>query len=216
MVQIPAEKFHEVILWAGGKGFTEVALNSSQVQKLLHEDNKFDLVISEQFFQEAFYILAHKYNTPLVLVTTYGNCMRHNIASRNPLQLATTVSEFLDLRDPTSFWGRMRNAYFAVYEYFWWRFWFLGENEKLVNKYIPNVPQPAPSLFEMQKNAALFLVNGHFSFDNPTAYLPNIVEIGGVHLSKSNDKLPSVSVLSFIFITQFPYLEENMCIFQFS
>ncbi|KOB79496.1 UDP-glycosyltransferase UGT39B1 [Operophtera brumata] len=190
MVQISAEEFHDMILFRGGLGTTETALNSTEVKGFLAEDNSFDLVISEQFFQESLYILAHKYKTPLVLVTTFGNCMRHNIVTRNPLQLATTISEFLDLKEPTSFRGRLRNLYFIIYEYVYWRYWYLEKQEALVKKYIPNLPEPVPSLYEMQKNASLILVNGHFSVDLPVAYLPNVVEIGGVHLSKSDSKLP--------------------------
>lgn len=193
MVQIPAEKFHEMILWNGGAGFTEVALNSTQVKQFLAEDNTFDLVISEQFFQEALYLLAYKYKAPLALVTTFGNCMRHNVITRNPLQLATTTAEFLDVKDPTSFWGRFRNFYFTFYEFFWWKFWYLERQEQLARKYLNNLPEPVPSLYDIQRNASLILINGHFSFDPPTAYLPNVVEIGGLHLSKSDNKLPDVS-----------------------
>lgn len=190
-----------MILFKGGLGITEMTLNSTEVRKFLAEDNSFDLVISEQFFQESLNILAHKYKAPLVLVTTFGNCMRHNIVSRNPLQLSTTISEFLDVKEPTSFWGRLRNLYFTAYEYIYWRYWYLEEQEALVKKYIPHLQEPVPSLYEMQKNASLILVNGHFSFDSPTAYLPNIVEIGGLHLSKSDSKLPDVSIafISMIF-----------------
>lgn len=193
MVEISAEQFHDKLLWSGGVAFTEVALNSTQVQKFLAEDNKFDVVISEQFFQEATNILAHKYNAPLVLITTFGNCMRHNIVTRNPLQLYKVLSEFLDVKDPSSFWGRLRNFYFAFYEFFWWKYWYLEKQEELVRKYIPNLQEPVPSLYEMQKNASLILINSHFSFKPPVAYHPNIVEVGGLHLSKSDKKLPLVS-----------------------
>ncbi|XP_049873577.1 UDP-glycosyltransferase UGT5-like [Pectinophora gossypiella] len=190
MVEISAEDFHDKILWGGGYGFTEVALNSTEVKKFLARDHKFDLVICEQFFQEALYILAHKYQAPLALVTTFGNCMRHNIVIRNPLQLATVTAEFLDLKEPESFVGRVRNWYFTVYEYLWWKYWFLPKNEELVKKYVPNLKEPVPSLFEMQRNASLILINSHFSFDPPTAYLPNVVEVGGLHLSRSDGHLP--------------------------
>ncbi|XP_013164469.1 PREDICTED: UDP-glucuronosyltransferase [Papilio xuthus] len=190
MSSISAEKFHDKILWSGGLAFTEVIMNSAPVQKLLASDQKFDLVICEQFFQEAMYILAHKYQAPLALVTTFGNCMRHNIIARNPLQLATVIPEFLDIKHPTSFWGRLRSLYFTVYEFIWWKFWFLEKQEQLVKKYVTNLIEPVPSLYEMQKKASLMLVNSHFSFDGPVAYLPNIVEIGGIHLSKSDGELP--------------------------
>lgn len=193
MVDVSAEEFHNQILWRGGLGFTEVALNSIEVRQFLSEDHRFDLVIAEQFFQEPFYALAHKYQTPLILVTTFGNCMRHNILTRNPLQLATVLSEFLDVRHPTSFWARLRNFYFTTYEYVWWKYWYLEKQEKLLKKYIKNLPEPVPSLYDIQKNASMILINGHFSFNTPTAYLPNVIEIGGVHLSKVENKLPGVS-----------------------
>lgn len=193
MVDMSAEEFHKKILWTGGLAFTELVLNSTEIKALLAEDIKFDLIISEYFFQEALNVLAHKYKAPLVFVTTYGNCMRHNIVTRNPLQLATIVSEFLDVRDPTSFYARLRNLYFSVYEYIYWRFWYLEDQEKLVRKYLPDLPKPVPSLYELQKDAALILINGHFSFDSPAAYLPNIVEIGGSHLSDSDTQLQAVS-----------------------
>lgn len=192
-MDLSAEERHNRFLWNGGLTLTEVVLNSTEVQAFLLADNTFDVVISEQFFQEAMYILAHKYEAPLVLVTSYGNCMRHNIATRNPLQLATVVSEFLVVSEPGSFFGRLRNLYFTVYEYVWWRFWYLQKMDELAVKYVPSLKEPVPSLYEIQTNVSLFLINSHFSFDPPTAYLPNIIEIGGVHLSPKVPKLPEVS-----------------------
>lgn len=204
MADISAEEFHDKILWSGGLAFTEVALQSPEVKQFLANNNSFDLVISEQFFQEATFALAHKYKAPLVLVTTYGNCMRHNILSRNPLQLATVLSEFLDVHDPTSFWGRLRNLYFTVYEFVWWKYWYLEKQEEFVRKYIPDLPQPVPSLYELQRDAALILINSHFSFEGPVAYLPNIVEVGGLHLTRSTSKLPTVNMSSSFFFAGSP------------
>ncbi|XP_026734627.1 UDP-glucuronosyltransferase 2B31-like [Trichoplusia ni] len=191
MAQTSTEEFHYNILWKGGLAFMEVVLDSKEVKAFLAEDNKFDLVINEQFYQESLNVLAHKYNAPLALVTTFGNCMRHNILVRNPLQLSTVISEFLPLEDPTSFYGRLRNLYFTVYEYIYWRYWYMNEQERFVKKYIKGLPEPVPSLYDLQRNASLMLMNSHFSFDTPAAYLPNVVEIGGSHLIRSNTTLPA-------------------------
>lgn len=196
MAKYSTEQFHNNVLWNSGVVYTEGALNSTAVKKFLAEDNTFDVVIAEQFFQEALNLLSYKYKAPLVLVTTYGNCMRHNIATRNPLQLATTVSELLNVKEPDSFWGRFRNFYFTAYEFIWWKFYYLEQQEQLARKYLKDLPEPVPSLYEVEQNAAMIMINGHFSFDPPTAYLPNVVEIGGVHLSKSDNKLPDVSKLN--------------------
>ncbi|XP_050682126.1 UDP-glycosyltransferase UGT5-like isoform X2 [Leptidea sinapis] len=190
MADLSDEVFHQNFLWPGGLAITEMALASPAVQELLRSDAKFDLVISEQFFQEAFYVLAHKYEAPLALVTSFGNCMKHNFFIRNPLQWSTVTYELLMLDNPKSFFGRLRNMYFSLYELFWWKYWYLSKQEELMRKYIPALPQPIPNLVDIQKNASLMLVNRHFSVDSSIAYLPNVVEIGGVHITKTNTTLP--------------------------
>jgi hypothetical protein len=48
---------------------TEHALKNEKVQEFIHRNNdKFDLIIAEQFYQEAFLMLAHKYNAPIVTI----------------------------------------------------------------------------------------------------------------------------------------------------
>lgn len=192
MVDLTTEEFHSLIYWGGGLISTEMALKSKNVQDFLKEDHKFDVVIAQLFFLDAWYALAHKYNAPLVLVTTQGNCMRHNFITRNPLQIPTVMSEFLTVDQPNTFWGRLRNFYFTLYELFWWKFWYLVKQEELIKKYIPNMPEPVPRLEDIQRNASLVLVNSHFSFDTSMAYVPNQVEIGGIHLNHKFDPLPEV------------------------
>ncbi|CAH2232873.1 jg16632 [Pararge aegeria aegeria] len=191
MVDLSAEEFHHRVVWPGGLAITELTLNSPEVKDFLKRDNtSFDLVICEQFVQEALYALSTKYNAPLAIVSTFGNCLRHNIMTRNPLQLATILAEYLKVYNPGSFWGRLRNLYFAVYEYFWWRYSYLEKQEDLVKKYLPELAGKIPSLYDLQKNASLMLINSHYSFDTPSALLPNIVEIGGMHVTQSNTRLP--------------------------
>jgi glucuronosyltransferase len=55
--------------WEIGVMTTEYALNNKNIQEFINRnDLTFDLVISEQFFQEAFLVLAHKYNTPVMSI----------------------------------------------------------------------------------------------------------------------------------------------------
>ncbi|XP_039753666.1 UDP-glycosyltransferase UGT5-like [Pararge aegeria] len=190
LVDLSPEEFQSKIHWPGGVAFTDLVLSSPEVVEFLKKDNQFDLVICEQFFQEALYTLSVKYNAPLAIISTFGNCMRHNLVTRNPLQLATVVGEYLSVNNPRSFSGRLRNFYFTVYEYFWWRYWYLDKQEQLVPKYFPELVGKTPSLYDLQKDASIMLINSHFSYDTPFALLPNIVEIGGAHLSRSNTSLP--------------------------
>lgn len=49
---------------------TEHALKSKSVKDFILKDStKFDLIISEQFFQEAVLMFAHKYKAPIVTIS---------------------------------------------------------------------------------------------------------------------------------------------------
>jgi glucuronosyltransferase len=52
-----------------GIATTEHAMKNEKVQEFIHRNNdKFDLIIAEQFYQEAFLMLAHKYSAPIVTI----------------------------------------------------------------------------------------------------------------------------------------------------
>lgn len=52
-----------------------------------------------------------------------------------------------------------------------------------------------PSMFELRKNVSLVLVNHHFSEGSIEAYLPAIIEVGGMHINSKINPLPKVCKL---------------------
>lgn len=58
------------LYWRVGLLTTEHALQTTNVQKFIQREDHFDLVISEQFFQESMLMFAHKFECPIV---TIGN-----------------------------------------------------------------------------------------------------------------------------------------------
>lgn len=55
--------------WEHGIETSEHALKNDVVQKFIaREDLHFDLVISEQFFQESWLMFAHKFQAPIVTI----------------------------------------------------------------------------------------------------------------------------------------------------
>lgn len=186
--QLSYAEFMNKFLWTGGKVTTEISLNSSAVRDLLADKgNTYDLVISELFIQEAHVMFAEHYDVPLILVTTVGNCMRTNYILRNPLQLPYILQEYVKIESPNSLYGRLKNLYAVSYELFWWHFHHMPGQEELVDKYFPDLPADRPSIRQtIQERTSLLLLNSHFSADTPTAYLPNIIEVGGMHLKEAS------------------------------
>ncbi|XP_037970930.2 UDP-glycosyltransferase UGT5 isoform X2 [Plutella xylostella] len=178
------------LMYVIGKFNNDLVFNSTEVQTFLKEDHKFDLVINELFFQESLYMFAHKYQAPLVLVTTFGNSVKGNFYGRNPLQLATVYHEYGVSPDPLSFIGRLSNFYYALYDLFVTKFFYMPELEALAQHHFKDLSQPLPSLEQLAANASLVLMNSHFSIDTPTAYLPNYIEVGGLNHPKEPKPLP--------------------------
>lgn len=58
--------------WSMGLASTEHALKSKAVQDFIKNDHtKFDLILSEQFFQESMLMFAHKYKAPIVTLSEF-------------------------------------------------------------------------------------------------------------------------------------------------
>ncbi|KAG7308713.1 hypothetical protein JYU34_005938 [Plutella xylostella] len=177
------------LLYQIGYMLNELVFESDEFLKFMQEDHKFDVVINELFYQEPFYLLAHKYQAPLVLVSTFGNSMKTNFYGKNPLQLNVANHEWA-VFDPTGVVGRFWNVYCSLYDLFMHKFVYMPKQEEYARKYFKDLPQPVPSLEELAGNASLVLMNSHFSIDNPTAYLPNFVEVGGLNHVKKPKALP--------------------------
>lgn len=57
-----------------GLSTAEYALKHPNVQKLIDStDQHFDLVIAEQYYQEAFLMFAHKFKAPVITLGRYKN-----------------------------------------------------------------------------------------------------------------------------------------------
>jgi glucuronosyltransferase len=57
------------LYWRVGELTTAHALENIEVQKfIVRKGLKFDLIIAEQFFQEAFLMFAHKFKAPIVTI----------------------------------------------------------------------------------------------------------------------------------------------------
>ncbi|XP_061716027.1 UDP-glycosyltransferase UGT5-like [Cydia pomonella] len=179
------------IMYKFGFLMNDLVFESQDVQEFLKQDHKIDVVITEVFFNEGLYMFAHKYQAPLVLVTTVGNSFKGNFYMGNPLQLSTLYHEYGRTREPLSFFGRLYNLYLCTFDLVMLKFWYFPRLQESTLQYFKDLPEPVPTLEDIAANAAILLLNSHFSMDNAAAYLPNIIEVGGLHIKDTNDTLTS-------------------------
>lgn len=180
--QISVRSMQE-ILHTIGLNATEHALNNIEVQSLINSnDVKFDLMIVEQFNQEAFLMFGHKFNIPIVSIATLG----YGVASSGFMGFMTPWShvphEFLPYDDRMTFLERLNNVKINLVEMMIRKYSYLPKQDELVKKYFQNLEGPLPSVSQLEKNISLLLVNTHVALSTPRPTIMGVVSIGGAHI----------------------------------
>lgn len=97
--------------------------------------------------------------------------------------------------DHLSLWERANNAYYQNKLLGIWHDSVLPDQEKCLRKYFG--PEPPP-IIEVQNNFSLFLANNHWTMNYPRAFVPNVVELTGLHIEQTRKPLQEVRIrLSF-------------------
>ncbi|XP_072388406.1 UDP-glycosyltransferase UGT5-like [Diabrotica undecimpunctata] len=169
-------KFQKVVYPA-----LERTLSHSNVQKLINSDETFDVVIVEQFATEAFKALAHHFKAHLVLFSSIAADSKLNYAVGNPTMVSYVPQVDTDFSREMTFSQRLYNTLLYIFEAVVTHYhWLPVQQEGLVRKYFPN----SPSIFELNYNVSLILVNSHESLQPSIPLVPNIIPIGGFHVKK--------------------------------
>ncbi|XP_059478833.1 UDP-glycosyltransferase UGT5-like [Neocloeon triangulifer] len=178
-------------LWTIAPDLCRNELNSPGLKPIIEAGkNKtisFDLVIVESFFFDCFVPVARLFEAPLVLFTSQWAPQWAHQAMGNPDSWATSPNMFLPYTHKMSFFERMHNVMHSATALLARKYLELPRQDKVVKEIFGG---DFPTLANMEKEAALMLINSHPITNSPHANLPNVVEVGGIHIkpAKSLDK----------------------------
>ncbi|KAG8225141.1 UDP-glycosyltransferase [Ladona fulva] len=147
----------------------------------------FDLVLVEAFFMDCMVPFAHHFNAPLIAIATQYSIPWVNDMVGSPDSPAHVPHTFLPYSQNMNFLQRLHNTAFILFTKLYRRFVSLPEQDKIARKYFgPSMPP----LWELEQNTSLVLTNGHpvVSPIHPT--LPNLIEVGGIHVDANPPPLP--------------------------
>ncbi|KAK4876034.1 hypothetical protein RN001_012456 [Aquatica leii] len=170
---------------AMGLALTEATLNQTTVKNLLNSNEKFDLVIMEQFFNEAFKGFCYHYKAHCVLLSITGISRLTNIQMGNPNFPSYVPESILSYPSNMHFFQRLLNTYCYVLGSLFFHFSTLPKQNVLLQKYFLG----APEISQLHYNTSLMLLNSHVSINPALPYVPNIINIGGYHINPSK-RLP--------------------------
>jgi glucuronosyltransferase len=180
-----------LITWSFGKVICDVYLQDAGVQELIHsKDKQFDLIIMEAFFNDCFLGFAHKFKVPVVQVCTFGGTGWMDNWVGNPHPYAYVPGAFVAYTDRMTFWERLSNTLNGVLEEIGRKYYYLPQQDAIARKYF-NYTDNLPYISELETSTALVLLNHHFSLSYPKPFMPNMVQVGGMHV-KPPKTLPKV------------------------
>ncbi|XP_045478603.1 UDP-glycosyltransferase UGT5-like [Harmonia axyridis] len=156
----------------------ELFWNDPNIQKVIKEKPKYDLVIVLSFLHDAMLGIGHHLGAPTIVFNLVGSSSFWNqyvanptmVYSRNPL-----------INVPTDkFWGRLSTVFGNMaMGYMSYQTNIL--NQGLLDKYLPNSPQ----IYDLQRNVSVVLANSHVSIEPARPYVPNMIQIGGFHVQNT-------------------------------
>lgn len=103
----------------------------------------------------------------------------------NPSYIPTIVTR---AAGKMNFKERMINTLYYIYFKIAWKYYSEWPADKLLKE---NFGPDTPDINDIVYNTSMVFVNGHFSLDGPRPLVPNMVEIGGIHV-KAPRPIPKV------------------------
>lgn len=170
------------LIWDSGVSYCFTILQHPEVQKLVHsEHHHFDAIILEAFSNDCFVGFAHKFKAALIQICPFGGANWMGAWVGNPTPYSYIPDPFLHYSHHMNFWERLVNTLVGVYWRVGHEFYSIPKQEAAM-KQLFNFTEPVPPLTELLRKTSLLLVNNHFSLNYPKPLMPNLIEVGGMHV----------------------------------
>nr|QIK00363.1 UDP-glycosyltransferase [Xylotrechus quadripes] len=163
----------------------EKALNHTNVKRLLDSGERFDVVIVEQFVNDAMKLFANHFHCPLILLSTVGANSWVNMIAGNPSPPAYVPHMLSSYPARMTFFQRVGNVIKYMMDNVLSTFVIMSIERNMAKKYFPD----GPDLLDVYHDASIILLNSHESLNQALPLVPNMVEIGGYHVAPPK-KLP--------------------------
>ncbi|KAG5680759.1 hypothetical protein PVAND_010246 [Polypedilum vanderplanki] len=178
LVNIP-KPLMMLMLYQFGAMAVDFVMTHKSVKELMDSNEMFDVCILETFNADAFVGFSDYFNCTLISYTTFGAVKWIDAMTGNESPSSYVPHPFLDYTDKMTFTERLWNKFYNILENLLFNLYHLSKQRSLYNKYFPNAKK---SFDEMFKGSAIIFQNSHVTSSFPRPYLPNMIDICGIHV----------------------------------
>ena len=155
----------------------------------MFEHTDFDLVIVESF-DPLVYSLGCKFRVPFITISSCGVFLQTHDAVGNPTHPVLSPDLFVNVMEKFDLFKKIGSTvhdwWYRVF-YYWY---FLPRADKIAKRYWG---RDCPYLGDLERNVSLILMNTNSLLHPVRPLLPNVVEMGKMHIT-SEKPLPRVSI----------------------
>lgn len=174
------------------KRICPMMFSSTEVQKLSKNNVKFDLVMLKVFETECVYQLAKQFECPIIGM--HSSAILSWTAKR--FALSINPSYISNIYMPASanmnFWQRLENTVMTCIHLIFYNYVMFENDKAVVAKYFD--VDEASAFGTLAYNTSIFLANIHYTVNHPRPLVPNVIEIGGIHIGDPRP-LPKVMLM---------------------
>lgn len=165
-----------------------------RLQQLRDSDNSFDLLVMGWFMNDYQVGLAAQFRCPVAIVSPLPSigALRAFVGNPSHPSFEPTPMLSMPVDGTMTFYQRSINVALSYVEVLLMEVMNRWYYEPIYQQEFPS-DRGHPTFAEAKKNVALVLVTQHFSQGPPTANLPALVEVSGLHIPRRPKQLPEVS-----------------------
>ncbi|XP_022209990.2 UDP-glucosyltransferase 2-like isoform X2 [Drosophila obscura] len=180
---------------------SKAVLNNDQVRREILKPGKaqFDLIVVDLWRLDALYGLAGYFDAPLIGLAPYGTDWKIDqlVGNTSPISYLHSPTSTGELPNRDTYFGRLNHAVERAVTWINWHWKFVPKHEQIYRKYFSRVADKVP-LSKIASNFALILANQHFTLAPPRPYVPNVIEVAGLHIDEQQPQELPEDMANFI------------------
>lgn len=164
-------------------------MGNEKMQKFIKNppnDPPYDLIITEYFASPCYLGFGHLLNAPVAIAVSFLEMPYIDNFMGSPFNYGFFSGHYNDYPVVDTFLDRLWN-FIVNYKEEQKFYYYTSDQTDLMRKYLdlPNLPD----IRELERNVSLAIVNSHHSYHGIRAVTPAIVEVGGIHIVESDQKV---------------------------
>lgn len=156
----------------------EAMFTKDAVKRILHDQFKYDLLITEHFNSEIPLVFASKFNIPFILTSSCNLLPWTQQVIGQPHALTIRPLPLSNLPPKMNVYDRIINIISTTIQLIGYEYLIRKRDEEFIKQAL-NVDV---SLRRLILNASLILTNTHFTMFGSRPFVPAVVEVGGIHV----------------------------------